>query len=235
MPELVYPPVLNTARALLRVMDWHMDVTGAEWLPRNGGAVVACNHVSYLDVIFLGVTVAVKSGRFVRIMGKREVFDNPVVGPFLRSMHHVPVDRVQGGGAYDEAQAALGRGEVIGVFPEATISRSFRVKSLKTGAARLAVAHQAPLIPIAVWGGQRLWTKGRPRHLRRHMPISVAIGEPLRPGAGDDPSVITEELRVRMSTLAENVQRNYPDRPLGENDNWWQPAYLGGSAPETDP
>ena len=234
MAELMYPPVLGIARTLLRTMDWHMDVVGAEHLPRHGGAVVACNHVSYLDFMFLGITVTAKSGRFVRFMAKREIFDNPVGGPFMRSMDHVPVDRARGGGAYDEALAALGRGEVIGVFPEATISRSFRVKELKTGAARLAVAHQAPLVPMAVWGGQRVWTKGHPRQLRRHVPISVAIGEPMRPSATDDPDEVTAGLHVRMSDLAENVQRNYPDRPLGENDNWWQPAYLGGGAPETD-
>ena len=234
MAELVYPPALNTARALMRAMDWHVDVTGVEHLPRHGGAVVACNHVSFLDFLFLGVTVSVRSGRFMRFLAKREIFDNPVGGPFMRSMNHVAVDRSQGGAAYDEALAALANGEMLAVFPEATISRSFRVKQLKTGAARLAVARQVPLVPAAVWGGQRLWTKGRPRRLRRHMPISLEFGEPLRPSETDDPGEVSAQLRDRMAYLAENVQRNYPDRPLGENDNWWQPAYLGGGAPEAD-
>lgn len=235
MPELVYPPVVGTAKAVLRLMDWHMDAVGAEHLPRAGGAVVACNHVSYLDYIFLGLTVTRHTGRYVRFMAKREIFDNAIGGPFMRSMNHISVDRSHGGGAYAEAEAALGRGEIIGVFPEATISQSFTVKKLKSGAARLAVAREVPLVPMAVWGGQRLWTKGHRRDFRRHVPISVTIGEPLRPSATDNPDDVTAELRERMSTLSQNVQRNYPERPIGETDNWWQPAYLGGSAPESEP
>lgn len=235
MPELVYPPVVGAARSVLRLMDWHMDVTGAEHLPRTGGVVVACNHVSYFDYVFLGLTVTRHTGRYVRFLAKREIFDNPVGGPFMRSMAHISVDRARGSGAYATATAALEHGEILGVFPEATISRSFTVKQLKTGAARLAAAGRAPLLPMAVWGGQRLWTKGRPRDFRRHVPISVEIGEPLRPQPGDDPAKVTAELRERMSALAENVQRNYPERPVSKSDEWWQPAYLGGSAPGSEP
>lgn len=234
MPELVYPPVIGAARTLLWLMDWHMDVTGTENLPRAGGFVVACNHVSYFDYVFLGLTVTRHTGRHVRFLAKREIFDNAVGGPFMRSMDHISVDRSHGGDAYDLAITALRDGQVLGVFPEATISRSFTVKRLKTGAARMAAATGTPIVPMAVWGGQRLWTKGRPRDFHRHVPISVSIGKPLRPGSADDPDATTAILRERMSDLSRNVQRNYPERPVSEADSWWQPAYLGGTAPESE-
>jgi len=128
--------------------------------------------------------------------------------------------------------AALRDGEVVGVFPEATISRSFTIKDLKNGAVRLAAAAGVPLIPMALWGSQRLWTKGHPRTLtRRHVPIFIAIGEPLSPQRRDDSEAVTAELRQQLSALLDGIQRGYPDAPAGADDRWWLPAHLGGSAP----
>jgi 1-acyl-sn-glycerol-3-phosphate acyltransferase len=147
-------------------------------------------------------------------------------------MRHIPVDRDAGLASYREAVEALRRGEVVGVFPEATISRSFTIKDLKSGAARMAAEADAPLIPMAVWGTQRLWTKGRPRTLtRRHTPISILIGEPLLPAAGDDSDLVTAELSRRMSALLDRAQREYPEKPADDGDSWWLPASLGGAAP----
>ena len=101
------------------------------------------------------------SKRLVRFMAKKAVFDHKISGPLMRGMHHIPVDRKAGAGAYDEALAALRAGEVVGVFPEATISQSFEVKQLKTGAARMALAAGVPIVPVTIWGTQRLWTKGQ--------------------------------------------------------------------------
>jgi 1-acyl-sn-glycerol-3-phosphate acyltransferase len=163
-------------------------------------------------------------------MAKKSVFDHRLSGPLMRGMHHIPVDRDAGLAAYRQALAALKEGELVGVFPEATISRSFTIKERKTGAVRMAAAAGVPIVPMALWGSQRLWTKGRPRTLtRRHVPISIAVGEPLTPdGRGD---AATTELRRRMSTLLDAVQRGYPDQPDGPDDAWWQPAHLGGTAP----
>ena len=148
----------------------------------------------------------------------------------MRGMHHIPVDRNAGKAAYDLAVDALRGGEVVGVFPEATISRSFTVKGCKSGAARMAAEAGVPLIPMAVWGTQRLWTKGRPRRLgTRHVPIAILIGEPLLPVPDDDPEKITAELRTRIQNLLDRAQRDYPDKPA--DDPWWMPAHLGGTAP----
>jgi 1-acyl-sn-glycerol-3-phosphate acyltransferase len=232
--DLVYPPVVAAAKVAFRLLDLRIRLDGAHHVPRTGGAVLACNHVSYLDFIFCGFA-AQPSRRLVRFMAKQEVFTHRLSGPLMRGMHHIPVDRDFGLGSYKAALGALKSGEVVGVFPEATISVSFTVKETKSGAARLAAAAGVPLIPVAVWGGQRLWTKGRPRTLtRRHVPVSILVGEPMHPARRDDHQAVSTQLRERMSTLLEQAQREYPDAPAGPEDNWWQPAYLGGGAPAPD-
>jgi 1-acyl-sn-glycerol-3-phosphate acyltransferase len=231
MPDLLYPPVIALARAGFRVLDLRITVDGAEHVPPTGGAVLASNHISYLDFVFAGLG-ARQSRRYVRFMAKREIFDHRIGGPLMRAMHHIPVDRDAGIGSYRAALAALKDGQVVGVFPEATISRSFTVKEIKSGAARMAAAGGVPLVPMAIWGTHRLWTKGRPRTLtRRHTPITVLVGEPLRPERRDKQDLVAVELRTRMAALLDRAQREYPDKPADENDTWWQPAHLGGSAP----
>lgn len=231
MPELVYPPVIAAATALFRVLDLRVRVEGADHVPAAGGAVLACNHVSYLDFVFCGYG-ARPAGRRVRFMAKQEVFAHPVGGPLMRGMRHIPVDRQAGAASFRAALQALRAGEVIGVFPEATISRSFTVKDLKVGAGRMAAGTGVPLVPMAVWGTQRLWSKGRPRRLaQRHVPISILIGEPMEVGRRDAPDVVTAELRARMVMLLDRAQREYPDQPASPAHRWWQPAHLGGTAP----
>jgi 1-acyl-sn-glycerol-3-phosphate acyltransferase len=230
MSEFVYPPVIATARTLFRLLGLRFRVEGADQVPRTGGAVLVSNHVSYLDFIFAGFG-AHPSRRLVRFMAKKEVFDNKISGPLMRGMHHIPVDREAGAASYRAALKALKDGEIIGVFAEATISRSFTVKEIKNGAIRMAAASGVPMIPMAVWGGQRMWTKGRPRRLfQRKVPITILVGEPMHPKRGDDFEALAKELRDRMTELLEKAQREYPDAPEGD-ETWWQPAYLGGSAP----
>ncbi|MBC6460086.1 lysophospholipid acyltransferase family protein [Actinomadura sp. HBU206391] len=230
MSEFVYPPVIATARTLFRLLGLRFRVEGAEQVPRTGGAVLVSNHVSYLDFIFAGFG-AHPSRRLVRFMAKKEVFDNKISGPLMRGMHHIPVDREAGAASYRASLKALKDGEVIGVFAEATISRSFTVKDIKNGAIRMAAASGVPMIPMAVWGGQRMWTKGRPRRLfQRKVPITILVGEPMHPKRGDDFEALAKELHDRMSELLEKAQREYPDAPK-DGETWWQPAYLGGSAP----
>jgi 1-acyl-sn-glycerol-3-phosphate acyltransferase len=228
MPELVYPPVVALARTLFRVLDLRITIEGGEHIPREGGAVLACNHISYLDFIFAGFG-ARPSRRLVRFMAKQEIFGSRIAGPLMRGMRHIPVDRAAGLASYKAALAALKDGEVVGVFPEATISQSFTVKEMKNGAARMAAAAGVPLVPMALWGTQRLWTKGRPRRLmQRHLPISIHIGEPLTVGRRDDATGLLYE---RMSELLDRAQREYPAKPSGPGDDWWLPAHLGGGAP----
>src|SRR3569833_498736 len=231
MADLVYPPVIAAARTMSRVLYNRIRVDGAEHIPRRGGAVIACNHVSYLDFIFCGLG-ARPAKRLARFMAKEEIFDNKIAGPLMRGMHHISVDRSAGLASYREALGKLQAGEVVGVFPEATISQSFTVKEIKSGAVRMAAAANVPVVPMALWGTQRLWTKGRPKDLtRRHVPISILIGEPMHPAKGDDWDVVTKELRTRMSALLDRAQAAYPDLPASAEDRWGLPAHLGGTAP----
>jgi 1-acyl-sn-glycerol-3-phosphate acyltransferase len=229
--DLVYPPVILGARGLFAALGLRFSIEGAQHLPRSGGAVLASNHVSYLDFTFVGYG-AREAGRLVRFMAKESVFRHPVSGPLMRGMRHIPVDRAAGSAAFRGAMAALKAGELVGVFPEATISRSFELKEFKAGAARMAQAAGVPLVPTIVWGGQRIYTKGRPRDFRRRgRAITVAFGEPLTPGRRDNSDEVTAELRRRMTALLEKVRADYPDRPSGDDDRWWLPASMGGTAP----
>jgi 1-acyl-sn-glycerol-3-phosphate acyltransferase len=229
--EIVYPPVIGAVKTMFRLLDLRIQVDGAQHIPRTGGAVLASNHVSYLDFIFCGLGTQ-PAGRLVRFMAKKEVFDHRVSGPLMRAMHHIPVDRQAGTAAFREATNALKAGEVVGVFPEATISESFTVKQLKSGAARMARSAKVPLIPMAVWGPHRLWTKGRPKTLtKRHVPVIISIGEPIEMVKGAQPDAITAELHRRLSELLDAAQRAYPEQPSGPDDTWWLPVHLGGTAP----
>ena len=231
MAELVYPPVIGLARVVFAAQGLRFDLRGDENVPRRGGAVMAINHVGYLDFTYAGYA-AHPARRLVRFMAKEEVFHHRLSGPLMRGMHHIPVDREAGAGSYRSAVDALRAGEIVGVFPEATISRSFELKDFKAGAVRMAAEAGVPVLPTVIWGSQRVWTKGRPKRLgRTKVPISVWTGEPMAVAESDDPIAVTETLRDRMSTLLHQAQDTYPDSPSGPDDTWWQPARLGGSAP----
>jgi 1-acyl-sn-glycerol-3-phosphate acyltransferase len=231
MAELVYPPILLAAKTLFRVLDNKFTIEGTEHIPATGGAVIACNHIGYLDFIYCGLG-ALPAKRLVRFMAKKEIFENKIAGPLMRGMHHIPVDRDAGMASFREGVARLKAGEVVGIFPEATISQSFTVKEIKSGAVRMAAAAGVPIIPMALWGTQRLWTKGRPRTLtKRHVPISILVGEPILPVKGEDRELLAKNLRTRMSELVDRVQADYPESPTSADDKWWMPAHLGGTAP----
>ncbi|WP_430780910.1 lysophospholipid acyltransferase family protein [Actinoplanes sp. G11-F43] len=230
--ELVYPPVVALAKTVMfRVLDNKVTVEGAEHIPASGGAVLASNHASYLDFIYCGFG-AQPARRLVRFMAKKQVFDHRISGPLMRGMRHIPVDRKAGTAAFRHAIDSLRAGEIVGVFPEATISESFTVKGLKSGAARMALEAGVPLIPMAVWGPHRLWTKGRKKELtKRHVPVIIKIGAPVAVAPDATPETVTATLKERLTVLLDEVQRAYPDKPSGPDDTWWLPAHLGGTAP----
>ena len=231
MVETVYPPVIALTRAVFRGLGIRFTVTGAEHVPRTGGAVMAINHVGYLDFTFAGLA-ARPAKRLVRFMAKKEVFDHKVSGPLMRGMKHIPVDRYGGGGdSYQAAVKSLQSGEIVGVFPEATISTSYELKDFKTGAARMAMEAGVPLLPCVIWGSQRIFTKGRKKDLTRGTPVRIAVGEPFTPDPAADPVTVTAELKARMSALLDEARASYAGTPRSADDTWWIPARLGGTAP----
>lgn len=231
MRDFVYPPVILTALAGFRLLGQSFQLTGTEHVPRSGGVLLACNHVSYVDFVYGGLA-ARPSRRLVRFMAKKEIFDHPVAGPLMRGMHHIPVDRGDGVHSYNAAVDRLRSGEAVGIFPEATISRAMELKELKTGAVRMAAEAGVPLLPVIIWGTQRMMTKDHPRDFSRGKTISLSVGEPLHPTA-EHPVAETAELKSRMNALLEWTIADYPadEQPPG---SWWVPARLGGTAPTLD-
>jgi 1-acyl-sn-glycerol-3-phosphate acyltransferase len=204
------------------------DFEGDENIPREGGAILAMNHVGYLDFALVG-TAALPVNRYVRFMAKKEIFDNKLAGPLMRGMHHICVDRSNGSASFVAALRALRGGEIIGIFPEGTISVSFEIKELKSGAVRLAMAAGVPVIPTVVWGSQRIWTKKVERNLRRkNVPITVAFGAPLYFDKETDVDAGEKLLRETMIASLHKVQEKYPDSHEGQR---WAPVRLGGTAP----
>lgn len=230
MRDFVYPPVIQTALTLFRVLGFRFDIRGVENIPASGGAVLASNHVSYFDFMFVGLPAYRRGHRLVRFMAKDAVFHHPVSGPLMRGMHHIPVDRSAGAAAYRNAVAALQNGELVGVFPESTISRSFVPRPVKSGAARMALEAGVPLIPVVVWGGHRVWTSGRKPRWQRGVPVSIWIDQPLPPIAGETAAELTHRLAHRLRELVDEVLAGYPDAG-SPGDDWWLPAHHGGTAP----
>jgi 1-acyl-sn-glycerol-3-phosphate acyltransferase len=230
MAELVYPPVIRAVKTFWRALDLKFDFQGQEHLPdqNHGGAVLAMNHISYLDFALVG-TAALPMKRYVRFMAKKEIFDNKLAGPLMRGMHHINVDRSNGSASFVAALRALRDGEIVGIFPEGTISVSFEIKELKSGAVRLAQGAGVPVIPTIIWGSQRLWTKKVKRNLRqRGVPISVSFGEPIFFEKDSDVDAGEALLRAAMLKMLHEVQEKYPDSHQGQR---WAPVRLGGTAP----
>lgn len=226
--DITYPPIILAGHTFFRALDIHFDVVGGQHVPRRGGAVLASNHVSYLDFIFCGYA-ARPAKRLVRFMAKKSTFDHKISGPLMKSMHHIPVDRASGADAYSAAVDSLRSGEVVGVFPEATISQSFEIKDCKTGAVRMAQEAGVPVVPMVTFGGQRLWTKGHKRHMDRGALVALTVGEPLVIPPEDDATEATALLRGRLQVLLDETIQRYEPKP--EPGAWWWPARVGGGAP----
>jgi 1-acyl-sn-glycerol-3-phosphate acyltransferase len=225
MTELTYSAIIRVAKLGFRVLGQRIDITGLEHLPRTGGALVAVNHISYVDFIYGGLPVE-RIGRRPRFMAKRELFDHRITGPIMRACRHIEVDRADGESSLAVALDFLRKGEMVGIFPEATISRAMEIKELKTGAVRIAAAADAPLVPVVVWGTQRMMTKDHDKDFSRGKAITITVGAPL-PLSGE---AVADSVRLRttMSALLDDAIRSYPQH---EPEAWWVPASYGGTAP----
>jgi 1-acyl-sn-glycerol-3-phosphate acyltransferase len=225
MVEPTFRTLEILAQLIVLASGSRITYSGEENIPDRGGAVIAINHTSYVD--FLPAALAVHRGhRRLRFMIKAEMQQVKVVNFLIKHTRTIPVDRGAGADAYAVAVQRLREGELVGVYPEATISRSFELKEFKTGAARMAGEADVPIIPVIVWGAQRIWTKDHPRHLGRNkVPITVQVGAALH--AGKDIATTDAALRESMTTLLHQAQQRYP-HPAGA---YWVPRRLGGGAP----
>ncbi|MDA2894142.1 lysophospholipid acyltransferase family protein [Mycolicibacterium sp. BiH015] len=220
--EPVFRALEITAKLAVRATGTKITFRGLDNIPASGGAVVAINHTGYVDFLPAALA-ATRRGRRMRFMIKAEMKDVLVVGWLIKHTGTIPVDRRAGAGAYAAAVDSLRRGNIVGVYPEATISRSFELKEFKSGAVRMAREAGVPIVPLIVWGAHRLWTKDHPKALGRNkFPVTVAVGSPITAhGAAAD------VLRASMTQLLHDAQTGY-EQPPGA---FWLPRRLGGSAP----
>jgi 1-acyl-sn-glycerol-3-phosphate acyltransferase len=221
LAEFVVPSVVAMNGTRLTFRD-------LENIPARGGALIALNHTSYVD--WMPASLAAKERRRrLRFMIKAEMADVKAVNYVIKHAKLIPVDRRMGHDAYAVAVERLREGELIGLHPEATISRSYELREFKRGAARMALEAQVPIVPLIVWGAHRIWPKDHPKKLiRNKVPITVAAGRPLLPRG--DVEQLNVALRQAMNALLYRVQEEYP-HPQGE---YWVPRRLGGSAPSPD-
>lgn len=223
--EPVYDVLTALGKTVMSAQGLRIDIRGQDNIPRSGGAVLAVNHTAYLDFLEIGL-VGRNSGRYVRYMMKAELEQNRIIGFLMKHCKAIGVDRSAGAAAYARAVDALNDGELVVVYPEATISRSFELKEFKSGAARMSLDANVPIVPLVIWGAHRIWTKGFPRQLGRHnVPVNIEVGEPISPEQQVDD--MTAKLRAAMEDLLARAQDGYA-HPAGEP---WVPVRLGGSAP----
>ncbi|MFL0173991.1 lysophospholipid acyltransferase family protein [Mycobacterium sp. SMC-16] len=223
--EPVFRGIEIAAKAAVAATGTRITYQGLEHIPDTGGAVIAINHTAYVDFLPAGLA-ATHRRRRVRFMLKAEVQQVPMGNFLVKRAGLIPVDRSSGGDAYPVAVERLRAGELVGVYPEATISRSFELKEFKTGVARMALDAQVPIIPVIVWGVHRMWTKDHPKRLgRKKIPVIVRVGAPI--SANGPVAQVMAMLQQTMTDQLHAVQEEYP-HPAGE---YWVPRRLGGGAP----
>jgi 1-acyl-sn-glycerol-3-phosphate acyltransferase len=228
--DLVYPAVIGAARGVFRGLGLRIGLEGDEHVPVSGPVIIASNHVSFLDFLLVGLA-ARRSRRYVRFLARHDVWTNPVARPLMTAMRHVPVDRAAPAAAYLRARALLREGETVGVFPEAGVSTSYTVRSLMPGAVALARETGAPLLPMAIWGPQRILTAHQRMDLTRGRPVSLQVGTPIRVGAHDDIDERTRSLGHRLQEMLDGLQARPEHQPQPGEPAPWHPAHLGGQAP----
>ncbi|HIW92680.1 MAG TPA: 1-acyl-sn-glycerol-3-phosphate acyltransferase [Candidatus Corynebacterium avicola] len=214
-----------------RMQHLEVEIQHPERIPATGGAVLAVNHTGYWDFVYGAIPAAYQGGRLVRFMAKKEIWDNKIAGAAMSGCKHIQVDRADGAASVREATERAAKGELIGIFPEATISRSFEIKEVKDGAGRIAQEAGVPLIPVVIWGSQRVWTKGRkPVWRPKKTTLVVSVGEPVE--IDEDSKVTAKNLHDAMVTRLDEVRARYDELygPFPEGE-YWMPKSLGGSAP----
>lgn len=223
-------PAYLLAKALLKpwLATWfRWNIEGLENIPKNGAAVIAFNHIAYLDPLAAAYVVDV-AGRHARFLTKSELFEDRRVAWILRGAKQIEVRRGTRDApvALGRAVDALGRGEIVAVFPEGTITNSPDLKPMaaKSGTARMALASGAPVLPSALWGTQNVWPKD---YAKRWWPprqdVLVRIGEPFYatgdPGSVEDVERVGREVMRRISLGVASLRPAVPDRRRRSRDH----------------
>jgi putative phosphoserine phosphatase/1-acylglycerol-3-phosphate O-acyltransferase len=210
------------------------DIEGIEKIPRAGAAILVGNHRSYFDPAAMSVAIA-RSGRTVRFLGKKEVFDAPVVGQIAAAMGGIRVDRGTGSDEPLEAAAdALRGGEMVAIMPQGTIPRgpAFFDPKLKGrwGAARLAHMSGAPVIPVGLWGTEKVWPRSArlPNVLNVTDPpvVQIRVGDPVTLKGSSLDADTKRIMKAIAKLLPEEAQRSHEPTPE-ELARTYPPGYRG--------
>jgi putative phosphoserine phosphatase/1-acylglycerol-3-phosphate O-acyltransferase len=222
VPSMVGLEPYHVIRPFVRPLSFpyaRFDIAGIENVPAHGPVLLAANHRSYFDVAALAL-VAAAIGRPVRFLGKKEIFDAPVVGLIAKAIGGIAVDRGSGSNSpLKAAEAALNAGEVVIVLPQGTIPRGDAFFDVdlkgKTGTARLAASTGATLVPIGLWGTEKVWARSARMPdftlVRKPPKITVRVGKPLALSLSDA-TADTEAIMTAISALlpAESRVRHEP-------------------------
>lgn len=210
------------------------DIQGVNAIPETGPAIVVANHRSYFDPVVLEM-VAAKVGRTVRFLAKKEMFEAPLVGKFMSAVGAIRVDRGSGSSApLDAAARALRAGELVALLPQGTIPRGpeFFDPDLKgrPGAARLARSTGAPVVPVGLWGTERVWPRSSklPRLLSVNPPrVRARVGSPVMGLSGDE-KADTKRIMTAVSDLLPPEAHVRREPTKGE----LRATYPGGKIPD---
>ena len=215
-------PTYRLARTILKpwLSTWfRWTIEGEENIPRTGPALLAFNHIAYLDPLAAAYVVD-KVKRIPRFLAKQELFEDKKIAWVLKGAKQIPVKRGTADApmALDEAVRAVDRGEIIVIFPEGTITKDPDLNPMegKTGIARLAIQSGAPVIPAALWGTANIWPKGYAKRWRPRQDICVRIGEPKSyAGRSDSPEEwhrVAGDIMDDISLLLASIRPAVPDR-----------------------
>lgn len=211
-----------------------------EKIPAEGPAIVVFNHRSYFDPTVMGLLIA-KAGRNIRGLGKKEVFDVPVIGWLMRASGGIRVERASGSDEpLEAAAAALRGGELVMIAPEGTIPRgpAFFDPELKGrwGAARLAAQTRAPVVPVGLWGTEKVW----PRSARLpdmnpldRPAVTATVGDPVELEY-DDPDADTKRIMQALVDLLPDEAREQRTPTHEELMRTFPPGYDGDPEAESD-
>jgi 1-acyl-sn-glycerol-3-phosphate acyltransferase len=192
--------IVETILRPILMFVYRVRITGREHVPETGPCVLAANHVSVLDGFFLGIAVT----RQVRFMAKVELHRVPIVKQILEGAGAFPVERgADAGRAVAAAVNLLEQGAVVGVFPEGT-SLPDKKRGYKRGAARLALATGAPLVPVALVDTHLTLEPGT--HRIRLPRVRIVIGEPLRVDRQEPTEEAATELTARLQKAIESLR-----------------------------